>query len=418
MPTGPAARILDNVLHLLPGMLMPGPPSLNVFIGGKPAWKGLPLAAAGGLMAAKAASDVRVTAAQAATVAAAGTPGLPAAKAAEEVVKAAEAAAMSAAILSASGGASIHTCVHAAPIPLPPPHGPGVVIDGSPTVMINGLPACRMGDTVLEAFGPPDKIIMGEFRVIIGDTGSGAGGPAGGAGGAAGAGVGAGGGGKGFGGAGGGGAGGGAAGGGKAGGAGGAAEQKRKELLQRIADGKSNISIEGDPEYRKNIQALLDRLSKTPTGLGLLQGIEKSGKPVVIKMPAPGKGPGEGATNWNDGLYDTVNNKPGPGSGSTVKFDPAFTKSNGDDWQSFDPAIPLGHELIHSYHDANGTTDGRPDVEYTDADGLKQSAPGYELQAVGLGNNAKDPFTENKLRKEFNDLGISTKGKEVQRPRY
>ncbi len=197
-----------------------------------------------------------------------------------------------------------------------------------------------------------------------------------------------------------------------------AAAKKRQELVKRIADGKSNISIEGDEDYRKKILALLDRLAQTPTGLGLLQGIEKSGKPVVIKMPAPGKGPGEGATNWNDGLYDTANNKPGPGSGSTVKFDPAFNKSNGEAWQSFDPAIPLGHELIHSYHDANGTTDGRPDVDYVDADGLKQSAPGYELQAVGLGDNAKDPFTENKLRKEFNDLGVSVNGSEVQRPRY
>ena len=79
---------------------------------------GLERPAVGGrraVMAAKAASDVRIAAAQAATVAAAGTPGLPAAKAAEEVVKAAEAAQMAASILSASGGASIHACVHAAP---------------------------------------------------------------------------------------------------------------------------------------------------------------------------------------------------------------------------------------------------------------------------------------------------------------
>jgi len=165
---GPAARVLDPVAHLIPGMLMPGPGAITVLIGFKPAWRGIPLAAAAGLQAMKTASDVRVAAYQAATVAAAGTPGLPAAKAAEEVGKAAEAAAMSASIMSASGGADIHTCVHMAPIPLPPPHGPGVVITGSPTVLINNLPACRMGDTILEAFGPPDTIIMGEPTVIIG----------------------------------------------------------------------------------------------------------------------------------------------------------------------------------------------------------------------------------------------------------
>jgi uncharacterized Zn-binding protein involved in type VI secretion len=53
------------------------------------------------------------------------------------------------------------------PLPIPP-HGPGVVIDGSTTVMINGLPACRLGDTILEPVGPPNKIVKGEFTVIIG----------------------------------------------------------------------------------------------------------------------------------------------------------------------------------------------------------------------------------------------------------
>lgn len=168
MPKGPAARILDPVVHVTPGMLAPGPGSLNVIIGKKPAWRGIPAATAATLQAAKTASDTRIAAYQAATLAAAGTPGGPAAKVAEETGKAAEAAAMSAMISGASGGADIHMCVHMSPVPLPPPHGPGVVIDGSQSVLINGLPACRAGDTILEAFGPPDKILMGEPTVIIG----------------------------------------------------------------------------------------------------------------------------------------------------------------------------------------------------------------------------------------------------------
>jgi hypothetical protein len=35
--------------------------------------------------------------------------------------------------------------------------------------MINNLSACRPRDTVLEAVGPPNKIVKGEFAVIIGD---------------------------------------------------------------------------------------------------------------------------------------------------------------------------------------------------------------------------------------------------------
>jgi uncharacterized Zn-binding protein involved in type VI secretion len=50
-----------------------------------------------------------------------------------------------------------------------PPHGPGVVVTPSKTVFINGLPACRQGDTIIEAVGPPNKISVGCPTVIIGD---------------------------------------------------------------------------------------------------------------------------------------------------------------------------------------------------------------------------------------------------------
>src|SRR5262244_4243536 len=165
MPGKPAARLTDNVAHPAPPLLAPGPGSPNVFIRMLPAWRGVPAAAAGALQAAKQISDTAIQVAEAATLAAAGTPGAPAAKAAEEATKAAAAAQMGSMITSMAGGADIHTCT--TPLPLPP-HGPGVVIDGSQTVFINGLQACRMGDTVLEAVGPPNKIAKGEMTVLIG----------------------------------------------------------------------------------------------------------------------------------------------------------------------------------------------------------------------------------------------------------
>ena len=164
MPGRPGARVTDNVVHPLPPVLGPGPGSMNVFIGKLPAWRGVPAAAAGALQAAKQISDTAIQVAEAATLAAAGTPGAPAAKAAEETTKGACAAQMGSMITGMAGGADIHTC--STPLPIPP-HGPGVVIDGSATVLINGLPACRMGDTVLEAVGPPNKIAKGEMTVLI-----------------------------------------------------------------------------------------------------------------------------------------------------------------------------------------------------------------------------------------------------------
>lgn len=160
-----AARITDPVLHPLPGILQPGPGSPDTLIGNLLAWRGVPAAAAAAIQSAKATSDATIKTAEAATLAAAGTPGAPAAKAAEETAKAAAATAMGSMISGAAGGADIHMC--ATPLPLPP-HGPGVVIDGSQTVLINGLPACRMGDTIIEAVGPPNKIVMGLPTVLIG----------------------------------------------------------------------------------------------------------------------------------------------------------------------------------------------------------------------------------------------------------
>jgi hypothetical protein len=34
--------------------------------------------------------------------------------------------------------------------------------------LINNLPTCRQGDTILEAVGPPNKITVGEPTVLIG----------------------------------------------------------------------------------------------------------------------------------------------------------------------------------------------------------------------------------------------------------
>ena len=105
--------------------------------------------------------------AEAATLAAAGTPGAPAAKAAEETVKATAASTMGSMITGVAGGADIHAC--ATPLPLPP-HGPGVVIDGSPTVRST---ACRPADRAIPSSKPsarPNKIVLGCLTVIIGDV--------------------------------------------------------------------------------------------------------------------------------------------------------------------------------------------------------------------------------------------------------
>lgn len=59
-------------------------------------------------------------------------------------------------------GADFHAC----PLVIPPPHVGGTVGMGSTTVMINNMPAARMGDMIIES-GPPNSIAMGETTVLI-----------------------------------------------------------------------------------------------------------------------------------------------------------------------------------------------------------------------------------------------------------
>ena len=82
--------------------------------------------------------------------------------------KAAAAAAMGSAITAGAAGADIHGCL--TPWPLPP-HGPGLVIQGSPTVLVNNFRFARQGDQILEAIGGTNSISGGCLNVLVGAAG-------------------------------------------------------------------------------------------------------------------------------------------------------------------------------------------------------------------------------------------------------
>jgi uncharacterized Zn-binding protein involved in type VI secretion len=122
----PAARVGDPTAHGNP--LAPGPGSPDVIIGGRPAWRGLSPAMVARLL--DLAKDV-----------------------AEDATKALEAPseALRAKFLK----------------DMTKGDGNGVVINGSSTVLINNLPACRMGDTIQEATSV-NAIAGGDATVLIG----------------------------------------------------------------------------------------------------------------------------------------------------------------------------------------------------------------------------------------------------------
>jgi uncharacterized Zn-binding protein involved in type VI secretion len=69
----------------------------------------------------------------------------------------------------------MHVCPMATPGTPPIPHVGGPIMPpGSPTVFIGGMPAARMGD-MATCVGPPDSIIKGSPTVMIGMAGAGSG---------------------------------------------------------------------------------------------------------------------------------------------------------------------------------------------------------------------------------------------------
>lgn len=156
----PAARITDMTAHGSP--LAPGPGSVNVLIGGLPAWRGLSAAGAAALAMTIAKGAESIAKATAAQTLAAGTPGAPAA--ATNLAKAAADAVADAAAAMAASGADIHACPI---VKVLIPDGPGVVITPSQTVLINGMGACRMGDVIQEATSV-NAVAIGLPTVVIG----------------------------------------------------------------------------------------------------------------------------------------------------------------------------------------------------------------------------------------------------------
>ncbi len=162
------------------------------------------------------------------------------------------------------------------------------------------------------------------------------------------------------------------------------------------------IKIEGDEAFRKKTIQALDDIKKTKTGKALLASLDKSGKTVTIKPTTDGNACGY--DNPND-RFAKPDGKPGKGTNSTVYFNPDKKKIGSEKWEERPPAIGLGHELIHAEQAAYGTTapgtttnDKKPDP----ADPKKYAQVSKrEAETVGIPPNDKRPYTENKLRSEW-----------------
>ena len=150
MPGPAAARLGDATAHGDP--LKPGPCSSNVFIGGKKAWRALSPAMVQALL------DQAANAAKSAAAAGSATTEVERAKHLDDLADAAE---QMAKIMASTDQ---HACTV---VKLLIPDGNGVVTKGSSSVLINGLPACRVGDPIQEITSV-NSITAGDSTVLIG----------------------------------------------------------------------------------------------------------------------------------------------------------------------------------------------------------------------------------------------------------
>ncbi|RZK32291.1 MAG: hypothetical protein EOO61_17065 [Hymenobacter sp.] len=162
----------------------------------------------------------------------------------------------------------------------------------------------------------------------------------------------------------------------------------------------------GNPDgFMEAVTADLHAIYATPTGRQLLDSLHASGRKIYINY-----GP-ENRTgfpfNTDPALYRADGVTPGQGLAVVIEYTPFVENTGGlKDWNTRPPAIGLAHELIHAEQAAHG----RMRREITEnPGGLDKDNPHklsevgvYELEAVGVPPHDTYPFTENKIRSEWN----------------
>ncbi len=155
-----------------------------------------------------------------------------------------------------------------------------------------------------------------------------------------------------------------------------------------------NIVIEPDPndaDYQKKVVNDLKMIEKTPTGLKLLKSLNEAGG-ATIKV-------GNSKSDGNC-CYSSL-------TPPVIEYNPDRKKIGPQPWETRPPGIGLSHEMIHANHGATGTlsstpkdtpNDNKPNPASPDNPPLTNKE---ELKTVGVPPYDNDPYTENKIRSEW-----------------
>lgn len=308
-------------------------------------------------------------------------------------IKAAAAAAASAVVSAMSGISDMTVCPSFEPVPPGPqfldvdgpritigitavsppfPHGPGFVTRGSPSVIIDNLPAARSSDKVAEACGGGNPVVLGCTSILIDDPPP-----------APAAGFGA---------------------------------VRAPVVATNPVTGVTtatygpNITIVGTKDFVDATVQYLQTLDGTPSGHLLLESLSSAPHGVTIREA----GSVQGNTAIPAGGMADPGGWDGNGTDAEVFFYPNQTNmyNSGEDWDSLRPEVGLGHELIHADHIVHGGLPGDPTSgnmlaadPTIDEDVAMEEARTVGMEEdpmFGLPDNSGQPYSENTIR---NDLG-------------
>jgi hypothetical protein len=192
-------------------------------------------------------------------------------------------------------------------------------------------------------------------------------------------------------------------------------------LYSDVRLGRTDLDLTGLTE-RERAPAMSDLgdILQTESGRGLVRALahHQHNHRTVLESLDEGARAGDARVRANAWTI-----KPGIGEVSpevAVRYRPGVTDDYGfaHPWTEGRSDRILYHELVHAYHGTHGTEDARPLTAATGATGSDAGAlyetggviTNTEYQAVGLGQHARDRFTENRYAAERRAIGATNLG--------
>ena len=144
----------------------------------------------------------------------------------------------------------------------------------------------------------------------------------------------------------------------------------------------SSVKIEGDAEFKTRVESDLETMKALPSGIKMLEELDKTGKTITIKALNWGEKNGYAKEVDESKSYYLPNGETNTGSDVIISYNPSHRHANIK--KSTDELPPLGvlfHEMAHAYNMATGTM---LVACWADSVTGNDRARALEYQAVGL----------------------------------